>query len=192
MSNSIDPEKRWQKVSHSLRTDLPEDSSSTLPEEKPPPGFATRVVALSQEKKPFSLSSLGRPYLAGAALLTILGTGIGAGVGIGRLSAPETIALPSHPVPSESLALEMEQSLRQTLSLTTAQEAAIAPDLAGFNADVIDNRRLALFHYYQSLLDLHDRIDPKLEPEQQNILRKNRSLLQSEIEQRFPDLQLKQ
>ena len=77
-------------------------------------------------------------------------------------------------------------------SLTTAQEAAIAPDLAGFNADVIDNRRLALFHYYQSLLDLHDRIDPKLEPEQQNILRKNRSLLQSEIEQRFPDLPLKQ
>ena len=191
MSNSIDPEKRWQKVSHALREDLPEESLPALPEEKPPPGFATRVVALSHEKKPFSLNTLGRPYLAGAALLTILGTGIGAGVGIGRLSAPDPVTLPSLPVPSESLALEMEQSLRDSLNLSPSQQSAIAPELAAFNTDVIDNRRLALFHYYRSLLDLHDRIEPKLEPDQQKILRRNRSLLQTEITQRFPDLPLK-
>ena len=188
MSKSIDPEKRWQKVSTALRDSLPEEIATPANDEKPPPGFATRVVALSKEKKPRLSQSFARPYLAGATLLTILGTGIGAGVGIGRLSTPEIEKLTSLPVPSESLALEVEQSLQDSLKLSPQQRAEIAPELASFNTDIIDNRRLALFHYYRSLLDLHDQIEPKLEPSQQEILRKNRDLLQQEIEQRFPDL----
>lgn len=191
MSKSIDPEKRWQKVSIALRESLPEDTTTPATNEQPPPGFATRVVALSQEKKPRLSQSLTRPYLAGAVLLTILGTGIGAGVGIGRLSNPEVERLANLPVPSESLALEVEQSLRDSLNLSEKQQAALIPELAQFNAEVIDNRRLALFHYYRSLLDLHDKIELKLEPSQQEILRKNRLLLSQEIQERFPDLNSK-
>ena len=191
MSNSIDPEKRWQKVSTALRESLPEDTHTPSKSEQPPPGFATRVVALSQEKKPRLSDSLTRPYFAGAILLTILGTGIGAGVGIGRLSSSEAEALASLPVPSESLALEVEQSLRDSLNLSEEQLAQLAPELAHFNADVIDNRRLALFHYYRSLLELHDQIEPKLTPSQQETLRKNRVLLSQEIQNRFPGLHSK-
>ncbi|MGJ8698237.1 MAG: hypothetical protein ACSHYF_18090 [Verrucomicrobiaceae bacterium] len=180
MSDQPTPEERWQHVSSSLRQSLDHPAE---PPEQAPPGFATRIVARSKDTPRAGFGNWSKPYLTGAALLTLLGAGFGAG----RLVQPDPPAAISRPVPADHIADEIRESLRQTLNLTPAQQDAIAPDIASFNTDVIDNRRTALVQYYESLLNLHDQIENKLDPDQQKVLQENRALLVQEIRTRFPD-----
>jgi hypothetical protein len=180
MTDKSTPEKRWQEVRSSLRKSLDEPVSS---DEQAPLGFATRIASRAKDAPCFGLSSWRKPYLTGAVVLTVLGVGFGAG----RFAQPDPSAMSSHPVPADHIATEIRDSLQKTLRLTAAQQEAIAPDLTSFNTDVVDNRRAALVQYYESLLNLHDQIEGKLDPSQQKILRENRALLVQEIKTRFPD-----
>jgi hypothetical protein len=115
----------------------------------------------------------------------VLGCGFAAGSHLAKRGAARQAAAP----PTVALAeLEGETlaALRRSLDLTPAQEPVIAPELAAFGADVFDTRERAMLEYHDHLLRLHDRLMPKLEPAQQEILRKNRARLQETIERRFP------
>lgn len=119
--------------------------------------------------------------LIGAALITILGCGFG----LGRL-APREAAPAAPTAPAETIGDEVLVSLRNSLDLTTEQEAQIAPDLDSLGSEILDSRHDALLRYYQGLLKFHTDIAPKLNPRQQSLLKANRKLLEKEFRSRFP------
>lgn len=122
--------------------------------------------------------------LIGVALLAILGAGYGLGNLLNRdrpVEVPPSVSLTS--LEAETLA-----ALREALSLTKEQELAIEPDLAATSEEILQVRKRALFEYHWKILELHDKLTPKLDPAQQEILQGNRKKLQETIERRFPNL----
>jgi len=124
-------------------------------------------------------TTLRDSILIGAALITILASGFG----LGRLSPRESAPAPT--VPVDKLSDEVLSSLRSSLDLTPEQEKEIAPELDKLTTRVLDSRQQALIQYYESLLNFHGEIAPKLNPRQQKILEANRELLQREYSNRF-------
>jgi len=120
------------------------------------------------------------------SIAVILGCGFGAGSLMTRQRVAETRDAPPT-VPLAELEAETLSALRRSLELTPAQEQAIAGDLAGFHEDVLETRERAMLEYHAHLLDLHDRLMPRFEAEQREVLRRNRERLQETIERRFPE-----
>jgi hypothetical protein len=79
-------------------------------------------------------------------------------------------------------------ALRSKLGLTPEQEQLIRGDLQDVVREVFDSRERAVLEYHLHMIRLHDRIAPKLNQQQQEILMKNRERLQLTIEKRFSDL----
>jgi len=117
--------------------------------------------------------------LIGAALITILGCGFG----LGRLSHEQPALAPI--VEADSLSQETLKGLRSSLDLTPEQEKHIAPELSQLTGRILDSRRETLLKYYESLLQFHKDIAPKLNPRQREILDANRRLLEQERDNRF-------
>ena len=117
------------------------------------------------------------------ALIVILGCGFGLGhlVGSRQEAAPPV-------VPVRSLEQETLASLRSALDLTPAQEELIRGDLQAVVREVFDSRERTVLEYHLHMVRLHDRIAPKLDKKQQEILMKNRERLQLTIEKRFSNL----
>ncbi len=124
-------------------------------------------------------STLRDSLLIGSALITILACGFG----IGRMTTPAIEPAPI--VPIDSISQETLDALRRSIDLTPAQEEAITPELQSLKAQILDSRHQALVQYYESLLQFHDKISPKLNPRQQEILKANRKLLEEEKANRF-------
>ena len=121
--------------------------------------------------------------LIAMALLVILGCGFGLGHLVGsRGAAPPPV------VPVGSLEQETLESLRSALGLTPEQELLIRGDLQEVTREVFDSRERTVLEYHLHMVRLHDRIAPKLDQEQQEILMKNRERLQLTIEKRFSEL----
>ena len=91
-------------------------------------------------------------------------------------------------VPVGSLEQETLESLRSALGLTPEQELLIRGDLQEVTREVFDSRERTVLEYHLHMVRLHDRIAPKLDQEQQEILMKNRERLQLTIEKRFSEL----
>lgn len=121
--------------------------------------------------------------LIATALIVVLGCGFGLGhlVG-GRQAAPPPV------VPVRSLEQETLASLRDALDLRPEQEEAIRGDLQAVTREVFDSRERTVLEYHLHMVRLHDRIAPKLDKRQQEILMKNRKRLQLTIEKRFSNL----
>jgi hypothetical protein len=119
--------------------------------------------------------------LIATAMLAILSSGFG----LGSAFAPPRRLPPPPEVPLGNVEEATLSNLREALQLTPAQEDAIRADLSETSDQIRGTRREALLHYHLLILDLHDRIGPKLDPAQQETLRKNRQLLQATIEKRF-------
>ena len=122
--------------------------------------------------------------LIGVALLVILG----AGYGLGNLLSRDRTVAPPPSVSLNNLEAETLSALREALALTSEQELAIEADLSETTAEILQIREQALFEYHQKILALHDKLAPRLDPDQQEILRDNREKLEETIERRFPDL----
>ncbi len=116
------------------------------------------------------------------SLAVVLGTGFGAG----RLLTQRQVADDAPPqVPLAELETETLSALRERLELRPDQEQAIAGDLKSFSQSVFDTREQAMLEYHKALLELHDRILPKLEGEQRDVLERNRRQLRETMERRF-------
>lgn len=115
------------------------------------------------------------------ALLAILGCGYG----LGSAFAPR----PAATLPPEVSLTAFEETtlsnLGAALRLTPEQEDAILSDLHETSDRIHRVRHEALLNYHLEILALHDRIAPRLAPEQLAILRRNRALLKDTIESRF-------
>ena len=121
--------------------------------------------------------------LIATALLVVLGCGFGLGhIVSGRPSAPPPL------VPVRSLEQETLASLRHALDLRPEQEEAIRGDLQAVTREVFDSRERAVLEYHLHMVRLHDRIAPKLDKKQQEILMKNRERLKLTIEKRFSNV----
>lgn len=121
-------------------------------------------------------------------ILLSLGVVLGCGFAAGSLVMKQRVAEVEDAPPTVPLAeLEAESlaALKKTLGLSPEQEQAIAGDLEAFGGDVFDTRQRAVLEYHTHLLRLHDELLPKLDPDQQKILRRNRERLQETIERRF-------
>ena len=119
-----------------------------------------------------------------AALVAILGSGFG----LGSAFAPRKLTPPQakpREVPMGDFEKIAFSNLQAALNLTPDQEAAIHSELSETSDRIREARCEALLKYHLHLLDLHDTIDPKLDPEQQETLRKNKRLLQDTIESSF-------
>ena len=121
--------------------------------------------------------------LIAVALFVILGCGIG----IGNRFAPKIDPSPTEVVEEDFTEVTLEL-LRKELELSDEQVAEILPEIEGTTADIAKIRREARFKYRIMLLELHDKLIPKVAPEQQEKLRKERDRLQKIIELRFPKL----
>lgn len=121
--------------------------------------------------------------LIATALIVILGCGFG----LGHMVGSRQVAVPPV-VPVRSLEQETLASLRSALDLTPAQEEAIRGDLQAVTREVFDSRERTVLEYHLHMVRLHDRIAPKLDQRQQEILMKNRERLKLTIENRFSDL----
>ena len=121
--------------------------------------------------------------LIATALIVILACGFGLGhmVGSRQVASPPV-------VPVGSLEQETLAALRAELGLTPAQEELIRGDLQAVIREVFDSRERTVLEYHLHMLRLHDRIAPKLDKKQQEILMKNRERLQLTIEKRFSNL----
>ena len=114
---------------------------------------------------------------------------LGCGVGIGRKSAPAKVIDPSPiEVDISSFRDVTIANLNESLELSPEQIAEITAEIDKTSHDIAASRKEALFHYYLHILRLHDKILPKLEPEQQEKLKTSRDNLQKVIEKRFPSL----
>jgi len=124
--------------------------------------------------------------LIAVALLVILGCGYV----VGKRSAPEVVEIdPTPPTVEVDDFQEMVLSkLGDSLHLTPEQIADIRPDIKSTNDQITKTRKRALFEFYLHVRELHDKIGPKLDPQQQDKLRKDREKLQEVIEKRFPSL----
>lgn len=121
--------------------------------------------------------------LIATALIVILGCGFGLGHMVGaRGVAPPPV------VPVGNLEQETLASLRRALGLTPEQEELIRGDLQAATRDVFDSRERTVLEYHLHMVRLHDRIAPKLDKKQQEILMKNRERLKLTIEKRFSGL----
>jgi len=120
------------------------------------------------------------------ALLAILG----AGFGLGSLVANRRpVAEPAPPsVEVDKLETETLEALKKSLNLSPEQEAEVRPAVRSTARGVLDTRQQALLEYHRHMLRLHDEIAPGLTPDQQEILLKNRRLLEDTIEKRFSKL----
>jgi hypothetical protein len=118
------------------------------------------------------------------ALIVILACGYG----LGHMVASRRGAELPPVVPVASLEEETLVSLRAALDLTPAQEELIRDDLRAVTGEVFDTRERAVLEYHLHMVRLHDRIAPKLDKRQQEILMKNRERLQLTIENRFSSL----
>ncbi len=124
------------------------------------------------------------------ALVAIFLSGYGLGHLIGekkgRNLAPSTIPIIQNPNdnsgPWEKRTLDR---LQQTLALNAEQEVAVENEITLVSREINKSRNETLHRYFLSLLDLHDRILPHLNPDQQEILKKDRENLQRSIYLQF-------
>ena len=121
--------------------------------------------------------------LIATAMLVILGCGFGFGHRVGARGSG-----PPPEVPVGSLEEKTLVALRTELGLTPEQEELIRGDLQAVVRDVFDSRERTMLEYHLHMVRLHDRIAPKLDQKQQEILMKNRERLQLTIEKRFSNL----
>ena len=119
------------------------------------------------------------------ALVAILGCGFGMGRLVGN--AP-TVSSDPPSVTIDELEVRTLLSLRETLDLTPAQEAALLPEIHSASEAVMATREQAVRDFHLHMLQLHDQVAPLLNPRQQEILRENRQKLQDSIDQRFSSL----
>ena len=115
---------------------------------------------------------------------------LGCGVGIGRKSAPAARVIDPSPIEVDSSSFREVTlaNLNDSLGLSPEQIDAITAEIDETSHDIAASRKEALFHYYLHILQLHDKILPKLNPEQQEKLKISRDNLQKVIEKRFPSL----
>ena len=125
----------------------------------------------------------------GAIFLSGYGLGHLVGEKKGRKLTPSTIPIIQSPEdstqPWEERTLDR---LQQTLSLNAEQEAAVDKEISLVSKEINKSRSETLHKYFLSLLALHDRILPLLNPDQQEILKKDRKNLQRSIESQFPSV----
>lgn len=75
--------------------------------------------------------------------------------------------------------------LTRHLSLDEDQQTAIEKEIKTTSGQIKASRDEAVGDYYRHLLDLHDRIIPHLDPEQQKLIEKDRKKLQLSLTERF-------
>lgn len=121
-------------------------------------------------------------------IVTALVVILACGFGLGHLVATRGSDGVPPTVPVSTLEEETMASLRVALELTADQEELIRDDLKVVAGDVFDTRERAVLEYHLHMVRLHDRIAPKLDQRQQEILMKNREQLQQTIERRFSSL----
>ena len=122
------------------------------------------------------MSTLRRHLPILLALATILASGMAIGYRLGqRASAPAVESITDETASWESATLA---SLSRALQLTPEQQDAIRPQIAQAGDEIEAARREAMHRFRATLLDLIDRIEPLLEPQQQEQLQRDRAGLQ--------------
>lgn len=124
--------------------------------------------------------------LIAVALFAILGCGYG----LGKRFAPSAVEVDPAPLVVEDATFEdlTLSKLSEALNLTEEQIASIRPEIEATNDKITASRKKALFEFYLHIRELHEKMGPKLDPEQQEKLKKSRDTLQKVIEKRFPSL----
>jgi hypothetical protein len=124
--------------------------------------------------------------LIAVALFAILGCGYG----LGKRFAPIAVEIDPAPLVVEDASFEdlTLSKLSEVLGLTKEQIADIRPEIEATNDKITASRKKALFEFYLHIRELHEKMDPTLDPAQQEKLRKSRDTLQKVIEKRFPRL----
>ena len=124
--------------------------------------------------------------LIAVALFAILGCGFG----LGNAFAPRAVEIDPSPIEVELTEFKdlTLSKLSEMLELTPEQEKAILGDIEDTDGQMRKTRKRALLEAYLHIRELHDKIGPKLDPKQQETLKKSRDSLQKVIELRFPRL----
>lgn len=126
-----------------------------------------------------------RDYLViTAALLTVLLCGYGIGFLVGERSTRERLAANHGTVnPSPDWSAATIDRLTRQLSLTPAQQQAVAKEVRQTAGATAETRRQAIRQYRMALVDLHNRLLPHLDAGQRRQVEESRDQLQQALDQ---------
>ena len=122
------------------------------------------------------------------ALLVIFlcGSGVGFLIGEkkGRQQTSSTVTIPASNRDASWEERTLER-LNGLLNLTDDQRARVRGEVESASDQIHQSREAAVKDHYQALLELHDRLLPHLNPDQQEKIKKDRKSLQHAIDLRF-------
>jgi hypothetical protein len=119
-----------------------------------------------------------RPIRAYVSIFLAFAILFACGVAVGRRAAPPPAAAPAASLDDGRWEDAAFVALQRELELTDGQHPRVRAELADTAARLRSVRDSAVAESHRALIDLSDRLAPHLEPEQRNILDRDRLRLQ--------------